>query len=212
MEAKTHMGSDGRHPAPIELPDPRSTGGMSLRDAIRERRSARKYSPATPSLQELSDLLWAAFGLTREYAGTGIHTTGSHAAPSAHNWQEVDLYVALDGGLYRYEPLKHGLEGVLSEDVRHLTAHEEQPFVLDAPVILIYVADLARMHDSSNWDRGIFPWVDSAVIAENVYLYCSSAGLATVVRAKFERPPLAAAMGLRPDQLITLSQPVGYPG
>ncbi len=84
--------------------------------------------------------------------------------------------------------------------------------MLDAPVILIYVADLARMHDSSNWDRGIFPWVDSAVIAENVYLYCSSAGLATVVRAKFERPPLAAAMGLRPDQLITLSQPVGYPG
>ena len=106
----------------------------------------------------------------------------------------------------------HWLQGVLGEDIRHLTAHDEQPFVLDVPVILIYVADLARMHDSTEWDIGIFPWADTAVMAENVYLYCASADLATVVRAKFERPPLAAAMGLRPDQLVTFSQPVGYPG
>jgi hypothetical protein len=120
--------------------------------------------------------------------------------------------VAVKDGLYRYNPLEHGLEGVLADDVRHFTAHEEQPFVLDVPDILIYVADLSRMHDSDEWDKGIFPWADSAVMAENVYLYCSSAGLATVVRAKFDRPPLAAAMRLRPDQLITFSQPVGYAG
>jgi nitroreductase len=124
----------------------------------------------------------------------------------------VDLHVAVKDGLYRYNPLEHGLEGVLADDVRHFTAHEEQLFVLDVPVILIYVADLSRMRDSDEWDRGIFPWADSAVMAENVYLYCASAGLATVVRAKFDRPPLAAAMRLRPDQLITFSQPVGYAG
>jgi hypothetical protein len=202
----------GVRPADILLPAPRTVGGKPLMEALEERHSTRKYGTARISPRELSEVLWAASGLTREYAGTGIHTAGSHAAPAAHNWQEVDLYVAVRDGLYRYDPMPHALKGVLAEDVRFLTACEEQPFVLDVPVILIYVADLARMNDSSEWDRGVFPWADSAVMAENVYLYCSSAGLATVVRAKFERAPLAAAMSLRPNQLITFSQPVGYSG
>jgi nitroreductase len=199
-------------PADIELPEPRTTGGRPLMDAIKGRHSARKYSPVPVSPQELSDILWAAYGLTREYAGTGIQTTGSHAAPAAHNWQELDLYVATTIGLYHYDWMVHRLAGVLAEDIRHLTAHEEQPFVLDVPVILIFVADLARMDHSDEWDRSVFPWADSAVAAENVYLYCSSAGLATVCRAKFERAPLMAAMKLRPEQLVTFSLPVGYPG
>jgi hypothetical protein len=198
-------------PAEITLPEPRTTGGKPLMDVLKKRHSTRTYSTSPISLQELSDVVWAAFGLTREYAGTGIRTAGSHSAPAAHNWQEVDLYVALEGGLYRYDPFLHRLEGVLSEDVRHFTAHEEQPFVLDVPVILVYVADLARMDDSDDWDKGVFPWADSAVMAENVYLYCASADLGTVLRAKFDRPQLAAAMRLRPDQLVTFSQPVGYP-
>lgn len=183
-----------------------------MMDAIRKRHSTREYSSTPPSTEVLCDLLWAACGLTREYAGTGIRTTGSHAAPAAHNWQEVDVYVATAEGLYLYDPLKHALEGMPGGDVRHLTAHEEQPFVLDVPVILIYVADLARMLDASDRDKDIFPWADSAVMAQNVYLYCASAGLATVLRALFARGPLAAAMGLRPDQRITFSQPVGYAG
>lgn len=197
-------------PATIELPQPRLTGGKSLVDAIAQRHSTREYGATPTSLQELSGVLWAAFGLTREYAGTGIHTTGCHAAPTAHNWQEIDVYVALEKGLYRYDPTGHRLLGVLAEDVRRFTAHEEQPFVLDVPVILIYVADLARMGDATDWDKGVFPWADSAAIAENVYLYCASFDLATVIRALFDRPTLSAAMGLRSDQLVTFSQPVGY--
>jgi nitroreductase len=197
-------------PADIRLPEPRTTGGKPFMDALKERRSTRKYSPEPLSLQELSEVLWAAYGLTRDYAGTGIHTTGSHAAPAAHNWQEQDIYVATAEGLYQYDPMGHRLVGVLSEDVRHLTAHEEQPFVLEVPTILIYVADLARMDHSDDWDKSVFPWADSAAAAENVYLYCASAGLATVCRAKFDRAPLAAAMGLGPEHLITFSQPVGY--
>ena len=199
-------------PTDVELPEPRTSGGKPLMDAIRERHSTRKYGSTPPSLQELSNVLWAAFGLNRDYAGTGIKTTGSHSAPAAHNWQEVGLYVAVKEGLYLYDFMNHRLAGVLAEDIRHLTAHEEQPFVLEVPLLFIYVADLARMDHSDDWDKSVFPWADSAVMAENVYLYCASAGLATVVRAKFERPPLAAAMGLGPDHLITFSQPVGYPG
>jgi nitroreductase len=198
-------------PADISLPAPRMTGGKPLMDAIRERHSTREYSQAPLSLEDLSQVLWTAYGLTRESAGTGIRTTGSHAAPAAHNWQELDIFVATADGLYLYRPLGHRLEGVLGEDIRYLTAHEEQPFVLDVPVVFIYVADLARMEGATDQDKGIFPWADTAVAAENVYLYCASAGLGTVVRALFARKPLAAAMGLRPDQLVTFSQPLGYP-
>jgi len=206
------MDAGAAKPADIELPEPRTTGGRPLMDAIRDRHSTRCYSDTPLSLQELSEVLWAAYGLTRDYAGTGIRTTGSHAAPAAHNWQEQDLYLARADGLYHYDWQGHRLEGVLGEDIRHLTAHEEQPFVLDVPMILIYVADLARMDHSDDWDKGVFPWADSACAVENVYLYCASAGLATVCRAKFDRAPLAAAMGLGPDHLVTFSQPVGYAG
>ena len=199
-------------PETIRLPEPRTAGGKGLLDAVRERRSTRKYSAVALSPQELSDILWVAAGFTREYAGRGIHTPGSHAAPVAHNWQEVSVYVALQQGLYVYDAANNQLVGVLSDDIRHFTADEEQPFVLEVPIILIYVADFERMEDASEWDKGVFPWADSAVMAENVYLYCASAGLATVCRAKFERLPLAQAMGLGANQLVTFSQPVGYPG
>jgi nitroreductase len=198
-------------PETIRLPEPHTAGGKGLLEAVKERRSTRKYSTVAISSQELSDILWVAAGFTREYGGRGIHTPGSHAAPVAHNWQEVSVYVALQQGLYLYDAANNELVGVLADDIRHFTAHEEQPFVLDVPVILIYVADFGRMEDASEWDKGVFPWADSAVMAENVYLYCASAGLATVCRAKFERAPLAQAMRLGPGQLVTFSQPVGYP-
>jgi hypothetical protein len=202
----------GTGPRAILLPEARSTGGKPLMEVIGQRRSSRRFSTRQLQPQELADLLWAGFGLSREWAGTGIHASGSRTAPTAHNWQEIDVYVATADGLYLYDPLGNVLTGVLSEDIRYFTGHPVQFFVLDAPAILIYVADLARMDAADDWDKGVFPWADTAVIAENVYLACTSLSLATVVRALFDRPALSQAMRLRPDQLVTFSQPVGYPG
>ena len=199
-------------PANIRLPKPQTKGGKPLMETIGRRRSTRKYSSRELSAQELANVLWAAFGLSRKYAGTGIGAPGSHAAPAAHNWQEIDVFVATAAGLYLYDAEGNGLVGVLEDDIRPFTAHPAQTFVLEAPVILVYVADLRRMDDASDWDKSVFPWADTAVIAENVYLVCASEGLATVVRALFDRPALAAAMRLNPNQLVTFSQPVGYPG
>ena len=209
MKARSAAGAP---PQAILLPQARNSGGKPLMEVIGQRRSSRRFSNRQLPLQELADLLWAGFGLSREYAGTGIHTAGSHTAPTAHNWQEIDVFVATADGLYLYDPEENALTGLLSEDIRHFTGHPMQPFVLDAPVILIYVADLAQMDDASDWDKGVFPWADTAVIAENVYLACASLGLATVVRALFDRPALSHAMHLRPHQLVNFSQPVGYPG
>jgi len=97
----------------IWLPQPQTTGGKPLMDCLRERHSTREYSRREVPVQELSNLLWAAFGLTREHAGVGIGRPGSHTAPTACNYQLIDIYVARADGVYLYEPHGHELRGVL---------------------------------------------------------------------------------------------------
>jgi nitroreductase len=86
-----------------------------------------------------------------------------------------------------------------------------QPFVADAPVNLVYVADLRRMDTMSKEELDLYAAADTGFISENVYLFCASEGLATVVRGSIDRETLAKAMLLRPDQKIILAQTVGYP-
>ena len=196
----------------IRLPEPHRTGGRPLMDCLSERHSTRKYLRTEVPLQDLSDLLWAASGLSREDAGTGVGIPGSHTAPSACNLQSVDVYVALPSGVYQYEPHAHELKLVTPEDIRQHLFHPMQDFVLDAPVHLFYVVDDAKLLKWGEWDKTVLPFADSAFMAQNVYLYCASAGLSTVIRAMIDRDKLAKVFGLRPDQLITLSQTVGYEG
>ncbi len=194
----------------IHLPEPQKTGGKPLMDCLRERHSTREYSTREIPLQELSNLLWAAFGLTREHAGTGIGIPGSHSAPTACNSQAIDIYVGLADGVYLYEPHTNELRGVLAEDIRPHLYVKEQAFVMDAPVNILYVANRSRMVMADDWAWQAFTYADTAFIAENVYLYCASAGLETVVRAMVDRDKLADVLRLGPDQMVTLAQTVGY--
>jgi nitroreductase len=146
--------------------------------------------------------LWAAFGINRADSG---HRT----APSASNRQEIDIYVASADGLYLHNAKSHALEPVLVPDVRAATGR--QAFVRDAPVNLVFVADFARMSSGSAEDKVLYSAADTGFISQNVYLYCASERLATVVRGSLDRAALAAAMGLRPDQRIILAQSVRYP-
>jgi SagB-type dehydrogenase family enzyme len=187
---------------PIELPKPRTEGGMPLMEALAARETSRSFSSEKLPEQILSDLLWAAFGINRP-------DSGKRTAPSARNWQEIDVYVAVAEGVYLYDAKAHRLEPVLAEDLRAMTG--TQGFVKDAPVNLIYVADLARMTGASDSDRVFYSAADTGFIAQNVYLYCASEGLATVVRGAVSRPALKKALGLRADQEIILAQSVGYP-
>lgn len=179
-------------------------------EAIAKRHSARAFRTDDLPLQDVSNILWAAAGHNRTYEGVGIHVEGCRSSPGAHNWQEIDIYVASAHGLHRYGPHRHELDKVLDQDIRALTSHPTQPVVPDSPLNLIYVSDTERMYDAIPLDYGLFPWADTAVMVENVYLYCASEGLAVVCRALFERTPLAEAMRLKPKQLITFSQLVGH--
>jgi len=186
----------------IPLPEPQKTGGKPLLEVLRERKSSREFSSQELSLQELSNLLWAAFGINRP-------ELGKRTAPSAKNKQEIDIYVATANGLFLYDPQGHSLHPILKDDIRAATGL--QPFVKDAPVNLIFVADFSRMEGYAEEQKPFYSACDTGFISQNVYLYCASQGLATVVRASIDRASLSQLMGLRPEQKISLAQTVGYP-
>jgi SagB-type dehydrogenase family enzyme len=187
---------------PVALPPPKMEGGKPLMQVLKERRSAREFSPQRLPPQVLSNLLWAAFGINRA-------DTGHRTAPSASNRQEIDVYVATADGLFLYNAQAHALDPVLATDIRAATGR--QAFVRDAPVNLVFVADFFRMGSGSAEDKILYSAADAGFISQNIYLYCASEGLATVVRGSIDRAALAAAVGLRADQRIILAQSVGYP-
>ncbi len=187
-------------PASIQLPAPQKDGGKPLMAALNERTSARTFSGEKLPMQTLSNLLWAAFGINRP--------DGRRTAPSAKNWQETDIYVATADGVYLYDAKKNALETIAARDIRAMTG--TQAYVKEAPVVLIYVSDSSKVSEGGN-DKQVLLGADTGAISENVYLFCASEGLATVVRAAIDRDALAKELKLRPDQKIILDQCVGYP-
>ncbi len=191
-----------QEPKPIQLPPPQTDIGKPLMQALKLRQSSRSFDSKPLPLQELSNLLWAADGINRP-------ESGKRTAPSAMNWQEVDIYVALPEAVYLYEPKTHSLTPFVAQDLRGATGR--QSFVKDAPLNLIYVSDFARMKNASADDKKLWGGVAVGCIVQDVYLYCASQGLAVVVRGLVDRPSLAQSLKLRPDQRVMVAQTVGYP-
>jgi len=187
---------------PIALPVPQTEGGKPLMQALKERKSVREFSSRELPLQVLSDLLWAACGINRP-------DSGRRTAPTARNMQEIDVYVAKADGLYLYDAKTNTLLPVLAEDIRGVTGNQD--FVKAAPVNLIFVADRSKMKGMAEDDAAFYAATDTGYASENVYLFCASAGLATVVRGRVDRAALAKEMKLRPGQKVILAQTVGYP-
>ena len=184
----------------IQLPAPQTDGGRPLMQVLKERKTQREFGPEKLPTQVLANLLWAAFGINRP--------DGRRTAPSAMNWQEIDIYVALGDGLFLYNAKANRLEPILAQDMRAATG--TQAFVAAAPLNLVYVADLSKTGQSGS-EAELFTAADVGFISENVYLFCTSEGLATVVRGSVDRAALAKIMKLGPNQKVLLAQTVGYP-
>ena len=193
-------GSAAQDLAPVALPAPQTDGGKPLMQALKLRASARAFAPEPLPDQTLSNLLWAAWGINRPQEG-------KRTAPSARNWQEIDVLVVNATGTYVYDATAHALKPLAAGDLRALAGTQE--FVKGAPLDLVYVADMSRMEGGS--DVQPMAYADAAFIAQNVYLFCASEGLATVVRASVDRPALAKALKLRDSQLVVFAQTVGFP-
>lgn len=195
--------------AAIRLPAPQTQGGMPLMEALKKRKSGRAFSSKPLPDQVLSNLLWAAFGINRP-------ESARRTAPSALNWQETDIYVFTEKGAYLYDAKDHLLQPVSAGDHRAETGSMMQPFVKKAPVNLVFVTDAGRTGMMgklalSTADRDMFSNTAVGFISQNVYLYCASEGLATVVRGLVDREALKPLLQLRPEQRIILAQSVGYP-
>jgi nitroreductase len=186
---------------PIALPPPDLADPAPLMAALRDRQSSRTFRELQLSLPLLSNLLWAATGVNRP-------DSGKRTAPTARNRQDLDVYVATAQGLFLYLPEPHQLQPVLQADLRTQTG--KQPFVGQAPLELVFVSDLTKLDAPEREDGLVWAGSHAGFVSQNVYLYCAAHGLATVVRAWFDKAELAAAMGLRPDQLVVLAQSVGY--
>jgi nitroreductase len=190
----------------ITLPAPDKAGGKPLMQALNERQSVRTFTKENLTLNQLSDLLWAGWGINRP-------DDKKRTAPSSRNVQEIDVYVALQSGLYLYDAELNKLKQIHNRDIRSVCG--TQDFVAGAPLNLVYVADLGKMGkkegDVINESDLLSSYANTGFIAQNVYLYCASANLGCVIRAMIPTDKLASEMGLRSNQVIVLSQTVGVP-
>jgi nitroreductase len=190
----------------ISLPAPDRTGGKPLMQALNERQTIRTFTEDSLTQQQLSDLLWAGWGINR----TDLK---KRTAPSSRNMQEIDVYVALPGGLYLYAAESNILKFINNKDLRKLTG--TQSFVATAALNIVFVADLGKVGKKEGdviTDSDLLSsWANAAFISQNIYLYCASANLGTVVRGMVPDENLAPEMGLRSNQKIIFAQTVGVP-
>ena len=184
----------------IKLPEPQKSGGMPLMEVLSKRSSTRNYSKEEISNQILSNMLWAAYGFNRS-------AEKMRTVPSAWNIQNINIYIAKSDGLYLYDASNNILKLVLKEDIRKNTG--SQSFVKDVPINLIYVADLSAMSRIEEKAK-FFSAAHTGFIAQNVYLFCASFNLGTVIRDLIDRETLRKKMNLKDEQEIILAQSVGY--
>jgi hypothetical protein len=213
-QGKSRVQETTRELSPITLPKPEQAGGKSVLASLLDRRTTREISPDPLPPQVLSNLLWAAFGVNRPEMG--FMGKPGRTAASASNSQEIDLYVALPQGVYLYEAAPHRLTPVVSGDFR---ARSGRRPAVTAPVNIFYVVDLSRYfvgkgqpdpHIGDPEVQKSYYYVDTGLIAANVYLFASSQGLATWFH-NCDKENTVKEFKLRPEQRVLFAQTVGYP-
>lgn len=185
----------------IKLPAPKRKGGKPLMECLNARHSTKEFD-ATKQLsnQQLANLLWAAWGFNRAEKRT---------APSSRNKQEIDIYVALKSGMYLWDAKTNVLKLIVAKDLRKDTG--KQPYVENASVNLVFVCNIERCDTGGDKQKLTeATYANAGFISQNVYLFCASEGLGTVIRGYVPKEELAKTMKLTNDQMIVLSQSVGY--
>lgn len=176
----------------IQLPEPTRNGGMPLMEAVNNRHSSREFSDATLTPQQLSDMLWIACGYNRPEKRT---------VATALNRQEMSAYVITPEAVYRYEPKENKLIHVNSGDHREVSAMQD--YAKTAPLNVALVVDMAKQ------DKDIFAAMTVGAMSNNIYLWCASEGLNTVVRASFDNEGLKKALKLSETEQVLLVQTIG---
>ncbi|MCR4437725.1 MAG: SagB/ThcOx family dehydrogenase [bacterium] len=216
--AKQEAARMGEGQAVISLPAPRFDSDCSVEKALRQRRSVRSYRPEPLTINELGQLLWAAYGITKEMPLPAFLRGGLRTAPSAGALYPLEIYVVvgevarLAPGIYRYESEGHALRKVSSGDSRNELAHAawEQSFIAKAPAVLVYSAVFARTTGKyGERGRARYVCMDLGHSAQNVYLQAEALGLGTCAVGAFDDEAVRKVMGLKSDEEPLYIMPVG---
>lgn len=192
----------------IKLPKPQKELDFPLMKALEKRRTTRKWKDTPVSEQEISNLLWAACGITKSKYG---NVKSKRTAPSACNSQEIRVYIIMKKGVFLYNEENHELIKIIAKDIRENIG--TQKMMKSAPMGLVFVADLSRMKSPflrSKEAQRFCAWVDTGYISQNVYLYCAASNLGTVVLSLVDRDKLHKLMKLKENEKIVLTQVVGH--
>ena len=185
----------------IKLPAPQKTGGMPLMQALNERSSSRDFIDKDLTEQQLSNLLWAAFGINRE-------DIKKRTAPTSRNNQDIEIYLTTKNGLFLYKAEEHALEKKSDKDFREVSG--KQDFVKVAALNLIYVSNLNKLGNSPVEVKRMTAATHCGFIGQNVYLYCASEGLISVFRSWIDKDKIAEVLKLPEGFEVIYTQTVGY--
>jgi len=186
----------------IKLNAPNKSRGSAFMKALSDRQSVREFDAKELSLQDLSDLLWAANGINRP--------NGNRTAPSSQNRQEIDVYVINKDGAYLYDAASHTLKGINRGDFRKAAA-ATQDYAATASVIVILVANLEKAGDPALENTRISAAMDAGIVNQNINIFCAAVGLVTVPRGIMNKDELKQGLKLSDTQVLMLNNPVGYP-
>ena len=189
-------------PKIIPLSKPSKTRGTDMMTTLWNRSSTTKFDTAEMKIVDISDLLWAANGINRP-------ESYKRTAPSSYNSQDVDIYVFLRSGIYRYEPDKHILFLIQTGDHRNLVSYQQE-FVLDSKQILLFVSDISRFQNGEKQDKLDWANIDTGLAAQNVLLFCASNGFLARPRVNMDKNAIREALGLDESQYPILNIPVSY--
>lgn len=184
----------------IQLPTPQKEGGKAISYCLQNRKSTKAYSSKKLSNQQISNILWAAYGFNR---------TDKRTVPSAMNCQEFTLYVFLPDGIYRWNDKTNELTLMAKGDNRELAGGQD--YVATAAMNIVYVADYSKMESIAAESRDNMAYADCGFIAQNVYLYCASENLGCVIRGYVDREMLVKVLNLKAKEKVILSQSIGFP-
>jgi SagB-type dehydrogenase family enzyme len=201
----------------IELSEPHKKRGLPFMETLWVKASARQWSDRDVSLQDISDLLWAANGINRP--GERKYT-----ASSAQNAHDVDIYLFIQDGVYLYDAIDHALEPVLIGDFRSQIMMTPPPKPKNAsgvgkppqaapshpPIQLILVSDISRFRMGPPELKYEWGAIDAGIVSQNISLFCAATGLKTKPRASMDKERIKGLLELSDTQYVFLEHPIGY--
>jgi SagB-type dehydrogenase family enzyme len=188
----------------ITLPTPNQDGSMSLEKAIAIRRSRRNFLPQSLTLEQISQLTWAAQG---QEVGSRFRTV-----PSAGATYPLELFVVTGDGLFHYLPAKRSLEKLTGQDLRAALASAAwgQGFIEAAPLTLVFAAEFSRTTNHYG-KRGMrYVYMEAGHTAQNVHLQAESLGLGSVAVGAFDDNSVSKVLSLPKNLEPVYMVTVGY--